>query len=229
MNLMWGRGDVVAGGIDWWWVKQFFVVAMLGLALGYFLKSAKLGKTGGSVRVLAWATALFYGMYYIGMGSVMTWSFAWRMIVAGIVFAFVAHHLLNYHSGSSRAVFLMVGVFSFVTVILGGYVREASRPRFVNRISHYDNIYKPEQRQPYLMVDVDPESIPPDTVKPLPSTPVRLIRERCSGCHTLERVQNYRVKGHWEVIVKQMRAYGLKLSAAESDTIAGYLESGDPY
>ncbi len=30
-NLMYGRGDVVAGGIDWWWVKQLTVAAMIGL------------------------------------------------------------------------------------------------------------------------------------------------------------------------------------------------------
>ena len=113
---------------------------------------------------------------------------------------------------------------------LGGYAREASRPRFVDRISAHDKVYVPEERGPYLMVDVDPADIPPAPEKPASEVDegVTLIRRNCSGCHTLERVKYYKV-GDWELIVEQMRGYGLKITNNEADTIIEYLESEKPY
>ena len=40
-NLMIGKGDVVAGGVDWWWVKQLIVAAMLGIGLVYSRRASK--------------------------------------------------------------------------------------------------------------------------------------------------------------------------------------------
>ncbi|MHC4540865.1 MAG: cytochrome ubiquinol oxidase subunit I, partial [Planctomycetota bacterium] len=40
-NLMIGRGDVVAGGIDWWWVKQLIVAAMIGIGLVFNRKGSR--------------------------------------------------------------------------------------------------------------------------------------------------------------------------------------------
>ena len=80
---------------------------------------------------------------------------------------------------------------------------------------------------PVLMQEEGPPPPAPEVVEPAIPEAV-LIRERCSGCHTLERVQNYRLD-HWDAIVKEMQAYGLKLSREEAATIAGYLRSGEPY
>ena len=65
-------------------------------------------------------------------------------------------------SGAAYAAFQEedLGMLAVGTVMLGGWAREASRPRFVDRYSHYDSIYRPDERQPYLMVDVEPGTIP---------------------------------------------------------------------
>ena len=108
---------------------------------------------------MVYAIAGFYLMFYVAMGSVMTWAFFFWMFVIAVGSAFLARHMLNFHKGSGRAVFLYLGLMAFVTVILGGYVREAGRPRFVDRVSHYDNVYVPQERSPYLFVPVKPEDI----------------------------------------------------------------------
>jgi hypothetical protein len=239
VNLMWGRGDVVAGGLDWWWLKHVFVAAMLGMSLMYFTKQegrARADSAGGGAsvsfafpRVMIWAVAIFYALYYFAMGMIMTWTFFWAMLAVAVLAALLGRHLLSYHKGSPRAVFLSVGVFSFMTVMLGGYSREASRPRFVDRIAHYDEVYVPEERQRYLMVEVDPSEIPPPPPEPEPAPEaVRLIRTKCVGCHTLERVKNYPLE-NWRLIVEHMRAYGAKLTNEEARRIAEHLRSKEPY
>lgn len=232
VNLMWGKGDVVAGGIDWWWLKHIIVAGMIGMGLTYFRRSAKLQAPFTLPAVMIYTIALFYLMFYVGMGMVMTWFFFWAMLGSAVGGAFLARHLLNYNQDSPRGVYVWVGILSFLTVILGGYSREASRPRFVNRISHYDNVYIPTERQPYLMVTVKPEDIPklpkppPELIKPPEA--VGLIRERCIGCHTLDRVKAYPLE-NWELIVRQMQAYGLKLTPQEAQTIVTHLEAKKPY
>ncbi len=223
VNLMWGRGDVVAGGIDWWWVKHLSVAGMFGACLAYF------HRTTPAQRTLVYAVALFYMMFYMAMGMIMTWKFFWISAGAAAAAALLARHLLDYHEESPRGVFVMVGFLSFMTVMLGGYVREAARPRFVSRIAAYNDVYVPEERQQYLMVDVDPSEIPPPPEVVAPAIPEAvLIRERCSGCHTLERVHHYPLD-HWDAIVKEMQAYGLKLTGEEAATIADYLKSGEHF
>jgi cytochrome bd-type quinol oxidase subunit 1 len=228
VNLMWGKGDVVAGGIDWWWLKHICVALMMGMSLVYFRRTAKLQTPFTLPAVMVYSIAIFYLMYYVGMGMVMTWKFFWVSLVIAIGGAALARHLLNYHGNSPRGVYLVVGILSFMTVTLGGYAREASRPRFINRISHYDKVYIPTERQPYLMVPVRPDEIPklPEPKKPLEA--VLLIRERCIGCHTLDRVKAYRLE-NWDLIVRQMQAYGLKLTTQEAETIVGHLEARKPY
>jgi hypothetical protein len=228
VNLMWGKGDVVAGGIDWWWLKHICVALMMGMSLVYFRRTAKLQTPFTLPAVMVYSIAIFYLMYYLGMGMVMTWKFFWLSLVIAMGGAALARHLLNYHGNSPRAVYVVVGILSFMTVLLGGYVREASRPRFVNRISHYDQIYIPTERQPYLMVPVRPEDIPKLPEPKEPSESVRLIRERCIGCHTLDRVKAYRLE-NWDLIVRQMQAYGLKLTNEEAETIVSHLEAEKPY
>lgn len=236
VNLMWGRGDVVALGINWWWMKHLSVATMMGMCLAYFQSLNKRGTHSFAMpSVMIWGIALFYTMFYFAMGMIMTWKFFFWMLAFGVGGAALAAHLMSYHGGSPRAVFLIVGILSFITVMLGGYSREASRPRFVNRISHYDKVYIPKERAPYLMVDVRPEDIPPMPTRPKPPPeaepgqgPVWLIRERCSACHTLQRVKNYKLK-NWRLIVRQMRAYGLKLTGTEARTVTEHLETGKPY
>jgi len=229
VNLMWGKGDVVAGGVDWWWTKHLAVAAMLGLTLGYFYRTRGKDAPFPVPGALVVAIALFYALFYLAMGMIMTWAFFWWMLATAVAAALLAGHLFRYHQDSPRGIFLVVGILSLVTVILGGYVREASRPRFVNRISHYDSVYLPEQRQPYLMVDVDPKdlpALPPPPEEPVPA--IQLIRQKCIGCHTLERVKNHKADS-WPIVVDQMRAYGLKLTDEEARIIVERLESGFPY
>lgn len=229
VNLMWGKGDVVAGGLDWWWTKQVLVAAMLGLSLGYFFRTRGAGAPFPVPAVLVAAVGSFYVLFYLAMGMIMTWAFFWWMLAVGLGAALLARHLLRSHGESPRALFVAVGVLAAATVLLGGYVREASRPRFVNRVSHYDEVYVPAQRSPYLMVGTDPATLPPmPAAAQAPPPGVQLIRQKCIGCHTLERVRNYRLD-HWELVVDQMRAYGLRLSHDEARTIVEHLRSGDPY
>lgn len=229
VNLMWGKGDVVAGGIDWWWFKHICVVGMLAMALTYFWRERQANTVLSVPRIMVITIGTFYLMFYLAMGMIMTWAFFWWMLTVAIAGVVLTYHLMNSNQGSPRSFYVVVGILSLLTVILGGYAREASRPRFVNRISHYDKIYIPTERQPYLMVDVDPAEIPP-LPEPAEEPPeaVRLIRQRCIGCHTLERVKNYRLD-NWELIVQQMRAYGLKLSTGETQKIIDHLRAQKPY
>jgi hypothetical protein len=132
--------------------------------------------------------------------------------------------------GSPRSVYILIGILSFATVMLGGYAREAARPRFENRIAAHDKVYVPEERAPYLMVEVDPSKLP--AMPPMPAPEVEegviLIRRNCSGCHTLDRIKKYQLKD-WNLIVKQMRAYGLRITNDEADTIIAHLKSGKPF
>ncbi len=228
VNLMWGRGDIVAGGVDWWWLKHICVALMLGMCMMYFKKSDSAERPFALPGIMVYSVAVFYLMFYLAMGMVMTWTFFWYMLAAGLIGAGLSYHLLGYHKGSPRGVYLLIGILSFLTVMLGGYAREASRPRFVDKIAAYNDIFVPDQRQQYLMVDVDPDAIPEHAPRPKPVGGAVLIREKCSGCHTLERVKNYDFE-HWAVIVRQMMAYGLKLSHQQVDEIVAYLESGKPY
>jgi cytochrome bd-type quinol oxidase subunit 1 len=229
-NLMFGRGDIVVGGIDTWWLKHVFVAAMLGASLTYTGRTDRSTGPFSIPKVMIWAIAGFYFVFYMAMGMVMTWAFFVWMLVSAVASAFLTWHLLSYHKGSGRAVFLIMGILAFSTVMLGGYAREASRPRFVDRIAHYDNVYVPQERARFLMVPVDP-----DEIARLPAPPVaeeigaaQLIRDRCTSCHTLDRVRGY-AKDDWERIVKVMRVYGTKLNDEEAAKVTAHLEAGEPY
>jgi mono/diheme cytochrome c family protein len=230
VNLMWGKGDIVAGGIDWWWVKHLCVALMLGAAIRHFHGTVHEDSALPIPRMFVYAVGVFYITFYTAMGMVMTWAFFWWMLTAAVAGALAAGHLRKSGSGSPKGVYVLVGILSFTTILLGGYAREASRPRFENRIAAHDKVYVPEERAPYLMVDVDPSKIPaaPPTPAPEVDEAVVLIRRNCSGCHTLDRVKNYRLQD-WNLIVEQMRAYGLRVTNEEADTIAAYLESRKPY
>ena len=227
-NLMWGQGDIVKGGVDWWWLKHILVAGMLGISLTYFRKTSDDKKPFSIPSVMVYSVALFYLMFYVAMGMVMTWAFFWYMLTACVAGAALGRHLLNYHKGSGRAVYLLIGILSFSTVMLGGYSREASRPRFVDRISHYDNVFVPEERQKYLMVDIDAASIPKSPVPHKTTGPATLIRQRCVGCHTIGRVKAY-PKDNWDLVVRQMMAYGLKLAPDETEQIVAHLKAGKPF
>lgn len=227
-NLMLGRGHVVIGGVDLWWLKHYLVVAMVGGSLSFF-QSIERGRSKAPFTipaVMVYAVAGFYLMFYLAMGMIMTWTFFWMMLVAAVGAALLFRHLVKYHRGSGRAVFLLMGIFSFLTVLLGGYIREASRPRFVDRISHYDNVYVPEERQPYLMLDVRPEDI---VQAPAAEATIlgaaQLINERCIGCHTIARVKNYQ-KDDWERVMRLMVTYGAKLNAEEAELVIEHLQEG---
>ncbi len=249
-NLMWGRGDVVAGGIDWWWVKHIIVVAMIGMGVFYHWYSAKKSKEFTLPAVLTYTIAVFYGIYYLSMGPMMTWFFSFAMVGCGIGGGLLARHLLHYHKGSGRGVFILMGILSFLTVMLGGYAREASRPRFVsasgaiipgrddlNRFSAYDDVYREPERQKagtMEMVLKAPEGIPirpglaAPKIHPWQLDPAGLISERCTSCHSLERMRKYRLS-NWGQVMRRMRALGTKMTPEEMQVMQKHLEAGKPY
>jgi hypothetical protein len=230
VNLMWGKGDIIAGGVDWWWVKHLCVATILGASIRHFHGTSREESALPVPRIFVYAVGVFYFTFYAAMGMVMTWAFFWWMLTAAISGAFIAGHLRKSADGSPRGVYLLIGILSFATVMLGGYAREASRPRFENRISAHDKVYVPEERAPYLMVEIDPSDLPARPPIPAPEVEkaVVLIRRNCSGCHTLDRVKKYE-PGDWSIIVEQMRAYGLKITNDEADAISAHLKSGEPY
>jgi len=230
VNLMWGRGDIIAGGVDWWWMKHLCVAAMLGASIRHFNATSHEESPLPVPKIFVYAVAIFYVTFYLAMGMIMTWAFFWYMLSAAILGAVAAGHLEKTAGGSPRSVYVLIGILSFATVMLGGYAREASRPRFENRIAAHDKVYIPEEREPYLMVDVKPSDLPPMPPRPAPEVDeaVVLIRRNCSGCHTLDRIKKYKLKD-WDLIVKQMRAYGLNITNDEADKIALYLKSGKPF
>lgn len=252
-NLMFGRGDVVAGGIDWWWLKHMIVVAMIGLGLSFYWQTNKQKQEQGSessriVSVLVYGIGSLYILFYACMAIQMTWFFFWMMLAGGVGGAMVGNVLFRYHKGSARGVFVLIGILSFFTVMLGGYVREASRPRFVNkdgvwvpgpqgdavnRYSHYDNVYLPAERQKagngnINMVLTMPAGVPTRWDRPIVGTIVDLITEKCIGCHTLDRVRKY--KGDdWERVMWRMRAYGTELTAEQVRDFSQHFRQKKPY
>ncbi len=240
-NLMHGRGDVVAGGIDWWWVKQLIVPAMIGMGLVFSRRASKQKDEFAIPMPGVYTTiALIYLMFYLGMAIQMTWLFFWASLAAAVVGGLWARHVLDRHGGSGRAVFVLMGILSFFTVCLGGYVREASRPRFVspsgesvkgfNRIAQYDNIYRPEERAANIdirMVRGRPpyaDELPARPERPglKPETTTDLVSDRCISCHTLERVHFYS-GSDWDRVVGRMRAYGMRATGEEMQKIITYL------
>jgi mono/diheme cytochrome c family protein len=132
--------------------------------------------------------------------------------------------------GSGRLVFMIMGVLAFGTVLLGGVARESSRPRFVNRYSHYDKLYVPEERQPVLMVDLEAPVAEAPAAPPAPArqAAAELIATRCTACHGLDQVRSY-TRGNWRQVVDNMIAYGASLSEEEARLVVEHLEAGLPY
>jgi hypothetical protein len=239
-NLMIGRGDIVAGGVDWWWVKQLIVASMIGLGLVYNRKTSKSGVAFTLPAFAVYLLSFLYLMFYLGMAIQMTWRFFWGMLAAAILAGMWGRHLLNRYEGSGRAVFVLMAVLSFLTVCLGGYVREASRPRFVtpegnrvagfNRIHPYSSAYTEAERAEDLSIRMVKER--PDYVKDLPGRQVEvdtdafsgadLVSTRCISCHTLERIHRY-PDADWDRVVGRMRAYGTRLTEEENRKIIDYL------
>jgi hypothetical protein len=244
-NLMIGRGDIVAGGIDWWWTKQLIVAAMIGLGLVFSRRASK-SKSEFAVPMSAvYALGFIYFIFYLGMAIQMTWLFFWGSLAAAVLAGIWGVHVLNRHGSSGRAVFVLMGVLSFLTVCLGGYVREASRPRFVspsgeraaglNRIAPYDEVYHPEERAEHLNIRMVKER--PAYVDEMPSRVTRpklrvetaadLVSYRCISCHTLERVHRYE-GSDWYRVVGRMRAYGMRVTDEEMQKIVNHLSERNP-
>jgi len=240
-NLMIGRGDVVAGGVDWWWIKHIIVAMMIGAGLAFSRKVMHAKKEFKIPMFAVYAMTLVYLLFYVGMGAQMTWRFFWISLAAAVFGSLLCVHLLKWHEGSGRGVFVLVAILSFMTVLLGGYVREASRPRFVspsgerqagfNRIAPFDNLYHPEERaQAGLNIDmvlekpdyVDEMAVRPQQIKIQPETVEDLVSYRCISCHTLERVYRYK-NSDWDRVVGRMKAYGMRLSEEERQDIVKYL------
>jgi cytochrome bd ubiquinol oxidase subunit I len=243
-NLMHGRGDVVAGGIDWWWLKHIVVASMIGIGLAYSRRQARVHKGFKIPMALVYAIAGIYLMFYAGMGMQMTWLFFWASLACAVGAGLWTTHLLNRNNNSGRAVFILMGVLSFATVLLGGYNREASRPRFVspsgkpqagaNRIAHYDDVYAPNERAAGVtmrMVTSRPANVPEPTltqIDPDRAGPEDLISDQCIGCHTLQRVHTYPRKD-WPRVIRRMQAYGTRITIQQAQAISDHLLSGKPY
>ena len=245
-NLMVGRGDVVALGVDWWWLKHMIVAAMIGIGLAFYRKVAREKQPFAIPMALIYTIAVVYLMFYLGMAIQMTWLFFWATLGVAVLAGMWATHLVNSNQNSGRAVFMLMGILSFLTVCLGGYVREASRPRFVspagdavagmNRIPSYDRVYAPRERAGGVEMNmvlerpayVDAMPRRGEWVTPSEGTPADLISQRCITCHTLERMRRY-AHQDWDRVVGRMRAYGTRLSDEEAETVTRHLREGKPY
>lgn len=242
-NLMVGLGDVVVGGIDLWWTKQLIVAAMLGIGLVLAHGAARAKREFALPLIMVYSLALVYLMFYVGMGMQMTWQFFWGSLLAAVLAGILAQALIA-SSGSARAVFILVGILSFATVCLGGYVREASRPRFTdtsgqrvtgfNRIPQYSEIYHEAERPEQLGIQMVLErpayvdELPPQRERPPVDrmTGADLVSSRCISCHTLERLHVYR-HSDWDRVVGRMKAYGTRLTPEETSKVIEYLQSNE--
>ena len=201
---------------------------MLGLSLIYFRRQDKTDAPISIPGFLVYGIALFYFVFYVAMGMIMTWAFFWWMLFFAVAAYYLGSHLLNYHKGSGRAVFLYMGIAAFLTVILGGYAREAGRPRFVDRIANYDDVYVPQERQRYLYQDISPEEIAKLPSKPPVAGAAQLIQKHCARCHSLDRMRGY-TRNDWERVVNVMRIYGTRLTDDEAAQITKHLAEGKSY
>lgn len=154
-NLMLGAGDVIKRGIDLWWMKHVFVTLMLGMALVFYKRQDKTTRPFSLPAFMVYSVAAFYFVFYLAMGMVMTWRFFWWMLFVACVSAVIGWVLLKITKESGRLVFVVMAIASFMTVFLGGWSREAARPRFVNRISHYDYIYAESEQQVNTFTTLD--------------------------------------------------------------------------
>lgn len=227
-NIMLGRGDVIVAGVDMWWLKHIFVAAMLGASISYFIRMSRSQAAFSLPGVMVYAISGFYLMFYMAMGMIMTWSFFFWMLVIAVGSGLLVQHLLSYHKGSGRAVFLYMGIAAFLTVILGGWAREAGRPRFVDRIANYDDVYVPQERQRYLYQDISPEEIAKLPVTPPTPGAAQLIQKHCARCHSLDRMRGYN-RNDWERVVNVMRIYGTRLTDDEAAQITKHLAEGKSY
>lgn len=227
-NIMLGRGDVFLGGVDTWWLKHLIVAAMLGAALGLYSRMSRSQDVTSLPAVMVYGIAGFYLMFYVAMGMVMTWAFFFWTVALAVGSALLGRHLVSYHKGSGRAIFLYMGILSFMTVLLGGYVREAGRPRFVERISNTNEVYVPQERQQYLFLPVKPGEIEQMPVRSPEDDTAELIRKRCGRCHGLDRLRTYPGKD-WERVVRVMRIYGTRLTDEEAAKITAHLQGEKSY
>lgn len=53
----------------------------------------------------------------------------------------------------------------------------------------------------------------------------QLIREKCSTCHTIDKVQDYE-GDDWKEVVDKMILYGAELTEEESANVIAYLKEG---
>jgi len=213
---------------------------MIGIGLVFSRRASKSKNEFAIAMPAVYTVALIYLMFYFGMGMQMTWLFFWGSLAAAILAGLWGSHLLNRYEGSARAVFVLMGILSFLTVCIGGYVREASRPRFVspdgqrassfNRISSFDYINRPEEREASIDFNIirgEPNYVDelerrPERQGIEPETVADLVSSRCITCHTLERIHVYK-DSDWDRVVGRMRAYGTKLTNEETQNIVNYL------
>lgn len=77
-------------------------------------------------------------------------------------------------------------------------------------------------------------NVPTPTLEPAP-TPLpaadgqALVQERCTVCHSLDRVrQSRKTEAEWKATVERMRGKGARLSADELEVVIRYLASTYP-
>ncbi|MGD1992274.1 MAG: hypothetical protein PVI59_03690 [Anaerolineae bacterium] len=52
----------------------------------------------------------------------------------------------------------------------------------------------------------------------------QLLEDRCTGCHSLDRVRNSeRTRAEWEDVVEWMMTYGVELTDQEKEILVDYL------
>jgi cytochrome c5 len=68
------------------------------------------------------------------------------------------------------------------------------------------------------------QETPAADTPPAGATGGELVQERCTGCHSLERVTSaHKTEAEWEATVERMRDNGAQLTDAEAQTVIDYL------
>ena len=68
----------------------------------------------------------------------------------------------------------------------------------------------------------EPTQVPP--APPSTMSGAELLQERCTECHTLDRVESEsHTQAEWEAEVEHMREYGADLTDEEAQTLVEYL------
>ena len=85
------------------------------------------------------------------------------------------------------------------------------------------------EKTPTRVVTTTPlpvEMTPTQILSPAPAPAMsgaELLQERCTACHSLDRIEHTHTQAQWEAVVELMRGYGAQLTDSEAQTLVKHL------